>query len=372
MILAVDGYEANAPGRVGVGRYAFELIRQFAGMQQTGSTAFDMMRVYVPGTTGAGMPPAGRGFLYRPVPFTRLWTFTGLPAAIALDRPQADVIFSPTHYVPRFVRIPKVMAIMDVSYLKFPELFRKEDLVKLTRWTGYSVRHAEHIVTISEFSKSAIIDAYRVPAERITVAYPALSEDVTRPSMSASAPSVPKRYILSVGTLQPRKNFTRLIEAMSLIGDRDIHLVIAGKKGWLYEEILNAPDTYGVRDRVTFLEYVPDNELPDLYRNAECFVLPSLYEGFGLPVLEAMAHGTPVVVSRSSSLPEIAGDAGIYVDPDHADSIAGGIDAALGESAKDRAARIKRGIARAKTFTWKKAATTVMDVLRGVVKKEAA
>jgi glycosyltransferase involved in cell wall biosynthesis len=371
MILAVDGYEANASVRVGVGRYAFEIIAQIAARQRQANRLFDDVRVYVPGTIGAHMPKENPHFHYRITLPRALWTWVGFPVALASDMPAADVVFSPTHYVPRWITTPRVMAIMDVSYLSYPELFRAQDLHKLVHWTAYSVRHAEKIITISEFSKRAIIDAYHVPSERVVVAYPALPDSVLITDMGKreKATALPKKYILSVGTLQPRKNFTRLIEAMKSIVDPDIELLIVGKKGWLYDEILAAPKKYGVENRVRFLDFVPDEALPSLYKHAACFVLPSLYEGFGLPVLEAMAHGTPVVVSSGSSLPEIAGDAGIYVDPSDVSSIAAGISLALTESTNDRKARIQRGKQRVNSFTWENAATKVMDVLSLVGKK---
>ncbi len=375
MILAIDGYEANAGVRVGIGRFAFELIDRIAKRQNANDAAFDEVRVYVPGKVAFHMPRESASFRYRMVNPKQFWTFIGLPLAVTLDRPVADVIFSPTHYIPRFVHTARVMAIMDVSYLTYPTLFRSQDLYKLVHWTAYSVRHAAKIITISEFSKHAIIDTYHVPASDVVVAYPALPDSVSQDAMAKSTDSsisVPKRYILSVGTLQPRKNFTRLIEALSLLPDKEISLVIVGKKGWLYDDILSAPEKFGVKERVRFLDFVPDNALPQLYKKAACFVLPSLYEGFGLPVLEAMSHDVPVVVSSTSSLPEIAGDAGIYVDPEDAASIASGITQALTEPAGAHASRVATGKKRVKAFTWDSAAQKVMSVLEAVGKKGSA
>ena len=179
-----------------------------------------------------------------------------------------------------------------------------------------------------------------------------------------------KNYILSVGTLQPRKNYTRLIEAFSLFLKAnkqkfsDLQLLIIGKKGWLYEDILAAPKKFGVGDRVKFLDFVPDSELPSFYQHALCFALPSLYEGFGLPVLEAMAYKCPVVVSNVSSLPEIAGEAGIYVDPASAESIAQGLLTAVRQrNLIQGKQRISTGLAQMKKFTWEKAARQTLDVL---------
>lgn len=371
MILAIDGYEANANLRVGIGRYAFEIIAQIAARQSQAGRLFDDVRVYVPGKVAVHMPKENQHFHYRETNPRQLWTWVGFPLALTREKYPADVVFSPTHYIPRWISLPRVMAIMDVSYLSYPELFRAQDLHKLVHWTAYSVRHAAKIITISEFSKRAIIDAYHVPPERVVVAYPALPDTVLIRAMGKreKITALPENYILSVGTLQPRKNFSRLIEAMAHISDPDIELLIVGKKGWLYDEILLAPQKYGVEKRVRFLDFVPDEALPSLYKHAKCFVLPSLYEGFGLPVLEAMAHGTPVVVSNGSSLPEIAGDAGIYVDPSDVSSIAEGINRALTESAGDRKTRIQRGKERVKAFTWESAAAKVMDVLGETAKK---
>ena len=175
-----------------------------------------------------------------------------------------------------------------------------------------------------------------------------------------------------MGTLQPRKNFARLIEAFALLkndgGWEDVQLVIVGKKGWLYEDILAAPQRFSVADRVRFLDFVPDDDLPALYRNARCFVLPSLYEGFGLPVLEAMAQECPVVVSRVSSLPEIAGNAGIYVNPMDVSDIAKGLRTAVNEDQKARKHRTDEGLRQIKKFSWEKAAKETLKVLKEVGK----
>lgn len=184
---------------------------------------------------------------------------------------------------------------------------------------------------------------------------------------------IEKNYILSVGTLQPRKNYVRLIEAFSefLKSNKQrfgaIDLVIVGKKGWLYEEILAAPPKFGIASRVKFLDFVPDADLASLYENALCFALPSLYEGFGLPVLEAMARKVPVVVSQVSSLPEIAAKAAAYVDPDDTESITRGLLSAV----RDRNLmqgkwRTKKGLEQVSKFTWENAAKKTLQVLEDV------
>ncbi|MCL4360145.1 glycosyltransferase family 4 protein [Patescibacteria group bacterium] len=380
MIVAIDGYEAMSPARVGVGRYAFEIITHIHELLRTGQEGRMTVRVYSPGSVPDGMPGQSSFWQYRIRGPRRLWTFWGLPLAIARDMPPARVIFSPTHYAPRFIRTPKVISVMDLSYLRYPELFRPKDLHQLVHWTAYSVRHAARILTISQFTRDAIIRAYHVPESRVTVTYPGMTQISTRPEgESKQEPNIfrtygiSRHYVLSVGTLQPRKNYVRLIEAFSgfLRANKQkfgsLELVIVGKKGWLYEDILSAPETYGVKDRVKFLDFVPDADLPELYRRALCFALPSLYEGFGLPVLEAMAYGCPVVVSNSSSLPEIAGKAGIYVDPADVTSITEGLLTGVRQrNLKQGTDRLVEGMKRAKQFTWEKAARKTLEVLEDV------
>jgi len=370
MVIAIDGYEANVANRVGIGRYAYEILHHIYKLHRD-TVQF---RVYIPNPPLPDMPKETAWWQYRVVGPKKLWTFLGLPRALIHDTPQADVVFTPTHYIPRFISIPRIMSIMDCSYLRYPEMFRVKDRVQLTHWTRYSASHAEAIFTISEFSRNAIIQAYEVNPKKVVVTYPGLTGKAPYMGIDKKH-SIAKHYILSVGTIQPRKNYTRLIEAFSLFLQKNrqrfgiINLVIVGKKGWLYEEILAAPTKFGVENRVKFLDFVPDSDLPALYKNALCFALPSLYEGFGLPVAEAMAQGCPVVVSKCSSLPEIAGKAGIYVDPESAESIANGLLSAVRQrNLMQGRSRIKRGLEQAAKFTWETAARQTLDILERVAK----
>lgn len=363
MNIGIDGYEANVVRRVGIGQYAFEIVSHLQPL-----TKSHRVTVFLPSKPIPDMPQETAWWKYVVAGPSKLWTFIGLP--MAMKREELDVMYSPTHYIPRFTRVPRVMAIMDISYLKYPELFKAKDLYQLRNWTAYSAARAAKIFTISQASKDDIIQAYRVPADTVMVTYPGFTmADVKTPTPLA----VSKNYILSVGTLQPRKNYEKLIEAFSLFlaGNKqkfaDLELVIIGKKGWLYESILAAPKKFGVEKQVKFLDFVPQEDLPAYYRHALAFALPSLYEGFGLPVLEAMAYGCPVVVSNVSSLPEIAGKAAVYVDPNDAASIAKGLLTAVRQrNLIQGRARVSVGLAQAKKFTWEKAAKETLEVLTQV------
>jgi len=378
MIIAIDGYEANVDKRVGIGRYAYEMLVHMHAMGQiaVGNKKKIQFRIYVPEKPKVDFPKETYWWQYRIVPLKRFWTWFGLPLSLTLDFPHADVIFSPTHYIPRFVSIPKTMAIMDLSYLSYPQLFRKKDLHQLVHWTAYSASKVERIFTISEFSKHAIIEAYHIPPERVIVTYPGFSMDTKNTQDDICKKfKIRSSYVLSVGTIQPRKNYSLLIEAFAKYikreGDEKTDLVIVGKRGWLYEQILQTPKLLGIEGRVKFLFFVSDMDLRSLYKQAQCFCLPSLYEGFGLPVLEAMAADCPVVVSNSSSLPEIAGKAGIYVDPQDVDSVAKGIEKAIIErDSAEGKKRIAFGKEQMKKFTWEKAAEQTLTILEEVVSEK--
>ncbi|MBI2025951.1 MAG: glycosyltransferase family 4 protein, partial [Candidatus Levybacteria bacterium] len=282
-----------------------------------------------------------------------------------------DIFFTPTHYAPRFSRVPTAISIMDLSFIHFPNLFVKKDLYQLVNWTRYSVKNASKIFTISESSKSDIIDVYGVGKDKIHVTYPGIKEAVNVRILTMDDLrkkfGIDKNYILFVGTLQPRKNIVKLIEAFSKIERENLILVIVGKKGWLYEDILSAPQKFNVSDRVKFLDFVQDQDLPSLYKNALCFVLPSLYEGFGLPILEAMKYGCPVLTSNVSSLPEAGGEAAIYFDPQDANDIKEKIEKVI-NSPKLRDEMIEKGKQQVKKFSWEKTARQTLQVLEDLGK----
>jgi glycosyltransferase involved in cell wall biosynthesis len=212
-----------------------------------------------------------------------------------------------------------------------------------------------------------------VESDRIEVVYPGVEErfhpvkDQTLLEKVRKRYNLPPRFILGLGTLQPRKNFTRLIEAYSLLVTRhpSLRLVIAGGKGWLYEEIFATVERLGLADKVVFPGFVADGDLPALYNLADLFVFPSLYEGFGLPPLEALACGTPVITSDASSLPEVVGEAGPMVEATDVEALAEAMKRVLEDDALQER-MIAQGLEQARKFTWKKAAAKLLSLYEAI------
>ena len=358
MLIGIDGNEANVDKRVGIGEYAYELLRQFNLKSQISNLKF---QIYLKDKPLPDMPKENPNWHYRIVRPSRLWTQIGLPIDLLLHGPRPNVFFTPSHYAPRLSLMPTAIAIMDLSYIHFPQLFRKKDLYKLANWTKYSATNAQRIFTISLASKNDIIREYKLPSYKVVVTYHGVKQVSSKSNMDK------KNYILFVGTLQPRKNIVRLIEAFSKLKNKSVDLLIVGKKGWLYEEILKAPEKFQVNDRVNFMDFVKDEDMPSLYKNAVCLVLPSLYEGFGLPVLEAMKYGCPVILSNVSSLPEAGGDAALYFNPESSADIAAKINKVISDR-NLREQMIKKGYEQVKKFSWEKTAKETLRVLEEIAK----
>lgn len=373
MKIGINGYEAVVPRfgfdketglpiRVGSAEVCFELLKEFEKRDKKNEYI-----VYLPVKPSEDMPKETENWKYKVVRGSRLWTLYALNKAASSDN--LDVFFNPTHYSPLFLNCPQVITILDVSYKYFPELFNKKDLYKLSLWGKYSVKKASKVITISNSSKDDIIKEYGVPEAKIAV-IPVGIKNIKREDMTKAEffkkYDLDKPYILFVGTLQPRKNIARLIEAYSKMEGKDEYdLVIVGKKGWQYEDILSAPEKYGVAQNVKFLHTVSNEDLPSFYEHAVLFVLPSLYEGFGLPILEAMRYGCPVATSDVSSLPEAGGDAAEYFNPTKVEEIT----KTLTKIVKDKSLQekmVKKGKEHIKKFSWDKSADDVLQVLTQV------
>jgi glycosyltransferase involved in cell wall biosynthesis len=286
--------------------------------------------------------------------------------------PGVDLFHATDHLLPYFRRIKSVFTLHDLIFLFHPETHKPLNRWFLTLMMPRFLRAADAVIAVSECTKRDAIRFYRIPEEKISVIYEGVNPRF-RPADPETIAAVrarynlPEHFILYVGTIEPRKNLTALLEAFHhLLATHDLRLVIVGKKGWLYEGFFRRLRELGLGDRVIFTGYVPDEDLPAIYSAADLFVFPSLYEGFGLPVLEAMACGTPVICSNTSSLPEVAGDAAFLVDPTDVCSLAGAMEQALTDEHL-RSELMAKGLERARWFTWEKAAAKTLEVYRGVL-----
>ena len=357
MKIWIDGYEANVPQRLGSSQVAFELLRNLEKIDKKNDYT-----ILLPSPPLGDLPEEREGWKYKILKPKRLWTQIALPLYLYLSRNKPNIFFSPTHYIPRFcpLGIKRICTIFDLSFVHFPEMFNAKDLWQLKNWTKFSVANADHIITISNTSKKDIIGQYAVDKEKITVAYPGFNKEVFKKTQVKTG-----NYIIYVGTVQPRKNLIRLIEAVSRIEDLKLFIVGKtkgeGREGWMYEDILQAPKKLGIEDRVKFLGFVPTEKLPKLLSGALAFVEVSLWEGFGIPVVEAMAAGVPVIVSNASSLPEIVGKAGLLVDPYSVDQIEQAIRTVVSD--KKLHQKLSRlGLEQARKFSWDKMAKALLKL----------
>lgn len=367
MIIGIDGNEANVMKRVGVSVYTLNLLRYFQKHADSGSG----FTVYLRHSPLPDLPKTSRYFRYEVVPGKWLWSQLFLPLRLYQKR-KIDVFFSPAHYIPRFSPVPCVVTIHDLSYLYYPDDFLKSDLYKLTNWTKYSVNHAKKIVAVSKTTKKDIVKSYYLPEDKIEVIYNGYEKIAVKHSRFADEKiddAVDKPFILYVGTLQPRKNIDTLIEAFAKLKQLypQFSLIIAGKKGWLFDQIFDKVSNLGLNDDVFFTDYVTDNQLLLLYKEAFCFVMPSFYEGFGIPILEAMNHDCPVVSSFASSLPEVGGDACLYFDPHNIYDLVEKLKI-LKEDKNLRAELIKKGKERIKTFSWNRCGEETLKVIKDAAK----
>ena len=370
MFIGIDGNEANIKNRVGSNQYAFELLK---ALRQKESDRRHEFLIYLKEGPRADLPKETKWWRYRIIKPAKLWTQWRLPLDLYIHRPRPDVFFSPGHYAPRWCPMPLVISIMDLGYLHFPEHFTKPVYYQLKNLTERSIKDADHILTISEATKRDIIKKYNVSQNRITVTYPGWKKQKTK-NKRQKIKDINKKYrikgdyILFLGTLKPSKNIEGLLEAYKLLAISDkrlASLVIAGKKGWMYEQIFKKVKELGLEKKVIFTGFVPEEDISSLIKEAKVFVMPSFWEGFGIPAVEAMAMGTPVVAGNAGSLPEVIGGAGILIDPHDARDIAKGIKEVLEDKSLYNRLR-KNGIERAKEFSWQKCAQKTLETLENV------
>lgn len=371
MLIGIDGNEANIKNRVGIGQFAYGVISSLEKLDKQNSYL-----IYLKNPPVEDLPKPRKNWQYLVFGPKKYWTQLALPLKLLTQKNKPNIFYSPSHYGPRFSPVPTVISLMDLWHHRHPEQFAKRDLYQLTAWEKYSVKKASQIVTISEFSKKEIMAVYKLPENKITVAYPGFTNyqfsiSNFKSNSNSKISNVKKKfnikddYFLYLGTLQPKKNIEGLIKAFAEIQNKKnkIQLVIAGKKGWLFEQIFSLVKELKIQDRVVFTGFVDEQDKPFLMLGAKAFVLPSFYEGFGIPVLEAMALGVLVIASNAASLPEVGGEAAIYCDPDKTESISKAMEKVLNLNDNQRNEIIEQGYKQALKFSWEKCGKKILETL---------
>lgn len=364
MIIGIDGNEANVKERVGVSVYTQNLLYYFK-KKASSNLRF---KVFLKNRPLTDLPNNTPYFSYEVIKGKFLWSQIFLPLRL-YQKKDIDVFFSPAHYGPRFLSMPLVVTVHDLSYLYYPNEFLKKDLYQLRNWTKYSVKKAVKVIAVSNTTKKDLIKSYHLSENKIEVIYNGYEKYFNVVRSKLKVKEMNKPYILYVGTLQPRKNIKTLLQAFYKFNQiyPEYELIIAGKKGWLYDQIFTKVADLGLEDKVFFTDYISDYQLVYLYENAFCLVMPSLYEGFGIPILEAMSFDCPVISSFASSLPEVGGDACFYFDPTNANELVEKL-LKLKNSSQYRNELIEKGRKRVKLFSWKICADKTLVAITAAAK----
>jgi glycosyltransferase involved in cell wall biosynthesis len=369
--IAIDYTPAYEQGG-GIGRYVRELVAALSRIDT--QTEY---RLFVSGAARAALPqPPAPNFQWRPTRispqwFARLWHRARIPLPVEAFAGRVD-LYHATDFVlpPTLPGTRTLLTVHDLSFVRVPEAASPSLKAYLDVVVPRSVRRADHILADSTATKNDLMELYGTPHDKITVLLSGVDSrfhPVNDPAVRAQVreryklPETP--YVFSVGTVQPRKNYGRLIQALARLRDNglDVDLVIAGGRGWLEDPIYETIRAEGMDGHAHFIGFANEADLPVLYSGAACVAMPSLYEGFGLPVLEAMACGTPVVTSNVSSLPEVAGDAALTITPTDLDALTEALRQLIADSAL-RETLIQRGYERAKQFTWEASARHLRQI----------
>lgn len=374
--IAIDYTPAYEQG-AGIGRYVRELAAALARIDQ--QTPY---RLFVAGSSRQRLPspPAGnfewRSTRVSPRWFARVWHRAKVPLPVEWFTGFVN-LFHATDFVlpPHLPRTKTILTVHDLSFARVPEAASPSLGAYLERVVPQSARQADYVLADSLATKQDLMELYQVADEKIEVLYGGVDQHFTRVSDAFGLMTMRSKYgigsrpyILAVGTVQPRKNYARLIQSLAVLRSKgyDLDLVIAGGKGWLDNPIYEMIHTEGLEAYVHMIGFADENDLPGLYSDAFCLAYPSLYEGFGFPILEAMACGTPVVTANVSSMPEAAGNAALLIDPYELDTMVNAFQR-LYDDTTLRTRMIELGHEQAQRFTWERSARHLLRVYEHVL-----
>lgn len=356
-VIGIDASRAVSPQPTGTETYSLRLIQALLSLNPPWS-----IRLYFRQTPPESLSPQAD---LRVIPFPRLWTHTRLSWEMARRPP--DLLFVPAHVLPPIHPRRSLVTVHDLGYRYFPRAHTRFQRVYLDLSTRWNARAAAHILADSEATRADLVRIYGTPPAKVTVAYPGYDESMAPVRDPAVLNTVRERYGISgeyflyLGTLQPRKNLARLVLAFSRLPTQAV-LVLAGQKGWLADDLFALIRRLGLEGRILCPGYVRPEDRAPLLSGALAFVFPSLYEGFGLPVLEAQACGCPVICSSTSSLPEVAGDAALQVHPEDVAALSDAM-ARLENDPDLRRELVERGFVNLRRFSWEQCARTVLGVM---------
>lgn len=415
MIIGFDGSRAFSSNRTGTENYSYQLLKALS--------LIDIKNDYLiylrPGSK-VELKDWPKNFTFKDLTYKLLWTQVGLAEATFKDK--LDILFVPAHTLPLIKRpgLKTVVTVHDLGSEYLPQYHQIKQRAYLSLMQNYQLQTATKIIAVSDATKEDLRKKIRIQSDKIKVIYEGYNSKLFNTNSDIELNRLrgfdlnPKGYFLFVGTIQPRKNLERLIRAFSeylsassgrkkplglpvaslgvgsvpdskieslnsgssrtaqhFLTDSDFSalpkLVLVGKKGWLSDEIYELPKKLGIESQVKFLDYVKDEDLPSLYKGAIALVYPSLFEGFGLPILEAQACGCPVITSNLSSMPEVAGKGAILVDPYNIDDIVKGMKAI--DSGQLRMDIVKKGFENVKKFSWEKCAKETLELLEDVTSR---
>jgi len=373
MLIGIDASRAVKNQKTGTEYYSEEIIYNLSLIDQKNDYI-----LYSP-----NMPTSGKllklpkNFTWKIMPFPRLWSQTRLSCEMLFGNPKPDVMFEPAHTIPIFCHKNSVVTLHDLGFKYYPELYTRFERFYHNWCMDFSQKHAKHIITPSQYTKDDLVKIYHLDPKKITVIYHGYNKDLYYPSnnqnpIANSQQQTTSPYIFFVGRLEEKKNIENLVEAYAILRkDKSINhkLILAGKPGYNYGEIKIKIEKLPPEIKKDIIEtgYVEEQKLAIMMREASIFFFPSAFEGFGLPVIEAMASGTPVVASNTTSIPEIANNAALLVDPRTPVAMADALKKIITNKAISNDLK-EKGIKRASEFTWRKSAEQTLDVITKTAK----
>ena len=365
MIIGIDASRANKEKKTGTEWYSYFLIQELKKIDQKNNYL-----LYTNSPLKNGLEECPNNFSEKLLSWPPLRLWTQIRLSYEMSKRPTDLLFVPAHALPLIHPKKSIVTIHDIGYERFPKLYRKIDIWYHRFVVKFAAKYASKIITISEFSKKEICDFYKIPKEKVKVIYNGFDKrdykvisDKTAISKELQKYKINQPYLFFIGRLEEKKNINNLLLAFEkfLYHKPNYQLVLVGRPGFGYEKFLKTIAEKKLESKVIMLGWLEQKEIPLLLSGAEIFVFPSLYEGFGIPVLEAMASGVPVCCSNAASLPEVAGDSALLFDPHSVDDIYGKL-LYLSNNKLLQFNLKQKGLERVKFFSWEKCAKETLEV----------